>query len=190
MTVHFVQGTVRVIGDKPLSPLKAARRDRLIDVAEAEFLRNGLRAATMEGIAAAAGVSKVTVYGYFRDKDALFAAVATRLAARLHAVFDAALAGRGSVADRVTAALVVKHDLVFGLVRASPHAAELMAARQTVSAIFNDLDAGMTAAIALLAGDAQAARIVFDGATGIAEVATSREQLADDIARLVRALLG
>jgi AcrR family transcriptional regulator len=173
-----------------LSPLKAARRDRLIDVAEGEFLRHGLRATTMEGIAVAAGASKVTLYGYFRDKDMLFAAVADRLAARLWAVFDAALAGRGGVADRVTAALVVKHDLVFGLVRASPHAAELMAARQTVPDTFDGLDARMIAAIADVAGDPQGARVVFHGAAGIAAAASAPGPLADDISRLVRSVLG
>jgi len=63
------QGTVN--GEGALSRTRAARRRRLLDVARAAFLRDGYRATTMEGVAAAAAVSKTTLYKYFADKDDL-----------------------------------------------------------------------------------------------------------------------
>lgn len=46
----------------------------------AEFLTHGYAATNMDGVAAAAGVSKATVYRYFQDKESLFAALVKRLA--------------------------------------------------------------------------------------------------------------
>jgi AcrR family transcriptional regulator len=86
--------------DPTLSPLKLARRDKLLDVAERLFVTQGFRATTIEGLAEAAGLSKVTVYGYFADKDAVFEAVALRLADRMRAVALGMLQMDASVADR------------------------------------------------------------------------------------------
>ncbi len=57
-----------------LSRTRQRRRERLLAVGAALLLRDGYHAATMEGIAAAAGVSKATLYAYFPDKAALFLA--------------------------------------------------------------------------------------------------------------------
>ena len=46
-------------------------RECILRAAEKEFLRLGYRAATMQGIARAAGVSKATVYAYFKGKEEL-----------------------------------------------------------------------------------------------------------------------
>jgi AcrR family transcriptional regulator len=65
--------SVAAVGECTLSPLKAARQSRLLQVAEAVFLREGYHATSMERIAAEAGVVKQTLYNYFPDKDALLA---------------------------------------------------------------------------------------------------------------------
>lgn len=171
-----------------LSPLKAARRERLLDTAERLFVAQGFRATTMEGMAEAAGLSKVTVYGYFRDKDAAFEAVARRLADRMRKAVLAELDAEGLPAGRVTAALNVKHGIVHDLVGTSAFATELMAQKLSVGRIFADLDADITARIADLLGDVQAARILFDGAMGIAGTGAPKAQMQADIARLVAAL--
>ena len=44
-----------------------------------EFLVHGFAATTMDGVAAAANVSKTTVYSYFQDKETLFLALIERL---------------------------------------------------------------------------------------------------------------
>jgi len=57
-----------------LSRTRRRRRERLLDVGATLLLRDGYHATTMEGIAAAAGGSKATLYAYFPDKQALFLA--------------------------------------------------------------------------------------------------------------------
>lgn len=53
-------------------------RDRLCDVAERLFAEHGLEAVTIRQLAAELGVSAMTPYRYFQDKDAILAAVRTR----------------------------------------------------------------------------------------------------------------
>ena len=53
----------------------SAKRRQIIEGARAVFLARGFDAASMGDIAKAAGVSKGTLYVYFKDKDELFAAI-------------------------------------------------------------------------------------------------------------------
>ncbi len=53
-------------------------RERLIDAAERLFAAQGLEAVTMRQLAAELGVSPMTPYRYFRDKEAILAAVRAR----------------------------------------------------------------------------------------------------------------
>jgi TetR/AcrR family transcriptional repressor of mexJK operon len=57
---------------RSLSPLKRAR---IIHAGKAVFLAQGFGAASVDDIAATAGVSKMTVYRHFRSKELLFAGV-------------------------------------------------------------------------------------------------------------------
>ena len=60
-------------------PLEAeennAKRRQIVDGARSVFLARGFDAASMGDIAKAAGVSKGTLYVYFKDKDELFGAI-------------------------------------------------------------------------------------------------------------------
>lgn len=69
-----------------LSNLNKSPRRRSSDKAEAilegamqEFMASGYAAASMDRIAAAAGVSKPTLYNYFKDKEGLFIALIQKL---------------------------------------------------------------------------------------------------------------
>jgi len=182
--------------ETPLSAVRSARRAKIVDAARGVFVARGFRATTMEGIAEAVGMSKVTVYGYFSDKEALFAAVAEQLAADLRHAFLDALEGSGTLADRVASALIAKHDMVHETVRRSPFAAELFSARnRVVGTLFADLDAGLEAALAGAVGssgraDPEAvARQLFGAAQGIANKSRDWRTTADDIAAIVHARL-
>ena len=59
------------------------KRASIVGGAKDVFLRHGFEGASMDGIAAAAGVSKMTVYRYFRSKEALFAGVIRDLCERI-----------------------------------------------------------------------------------------------------------
>lgn len=171
------------------SSLKAVRQSRLVDVAQAEFLLRGFRGTTMEGIAEAAGVSKVTIYSYFQDKEAAFAAVVERFADRLQTETLAALEADGSLADRVSGALVAKHGLVADTLRGSSFAAELLSQRHLGGDRFDLLDRTLIARIADAVGDARLGHILFRAAHGLASHALSREELTQDIRRLVSSCL-
>jgi TetR/AcrR family transcriptional regulator, mexJK operon transcriptional repressor len=59
------------------------KRASIVAGAKDVFLRRGFEGASMDGIAAAAGVSKMTVYRYFRSKEELFAGVIRDLCERI-----------------------------------------------------------------------------------------------------------
>jgi len=61
--------------DHPKAKLMARKRAAILDAAREAFLRDGYEGTTMEGIAAGAGVSIMTLYRHAEGKDTLFAAV-------------------------------------------------------------------------------------------------------------------
>lgn len=63
--------------DQPKLPKKASK---ILDAATQEFLKHGYAGATIDQIAATAGVSKPTVYSHFRNKEELFSVLIERLA--------------------------------------------------------------------------------------------------------------
>ncbi|OYU50720.1 MAG: hypothetical protein CFE27_15475 [Alphaproteobacteria bacterium PA1] len=181
-----------------ISPVRAARRLKVVQAAEAVFASHGFRGTSMEAIADAAGMSKVTIYGYFRDKEAVFTAVAEHLADRLKQAADAALTLEGALVDRLAGALIAKHSIVYHLVRRSAHAADLFHAKDAHAATFfatidRDIQDRLAEALAR-EGQApnaaqQTARILFAAANGVAGEAISAVQLAEDIQALVSAFV-
>ncbi len=78
---------------------RAVREQQMLDAAVTVFARRGYRAASMDEIAVAAGVSKPLVYLYLNSKDQLFAACVRREARALTAAIRAAVEP-GSPPDR------------------------------------------------------------------------------------------
>lgn len=64
-----------------------------------QFLRYGYAGSSMDRIAAAAGVSKATVYSHFRDKEGLFAALIQQMAVEKMALMDREHFGEGSARE-------------------------------------------------------------------------------------------
>lgn len=62
--------------------LSAEKTTAILDGAMHEFLANGYAGTSMDKVAAAAGVSKATVYSHFQDKEGLFTALMQRLACK------------------------------------------------------------------------------------------------------------
>lgn len=81
-------------------PLK---RDQILAGAWQEFMAKGFDAATMNGICRAAGVSKGTLYVYFRDKEDLFVALVEHRRGQIAEQLRAALAIPGGIEARLTA---------------------------------------------------------------------------------------
>lgn len=68
-------------------PVDPAKHDAIIAAATDSFFEIGYAASTIEGIAARAGVSKVTVYNHFGDKRTLLAAAVGRECERMRGHF-------------------------------------------------------------------------------------------------------
>lgn len=136
----------------------ATKRDRILGAATKLFRERGVRATTMEAIAASAGVAKATAYAHFDDKEAVFRAVCERVALLLTArTEEAALLAKGS-RQKVSAALAAKYGLVWSLVHSSPHAADLLASTDEAAAgAFDKTDARFTRLLTSLLREADAA---------------------------------
>lgn len=83
-------------------PADEAKRAAIIDAAAHAFFDIGYAAATIEGIAAGAGVSKVTVYNHFGDKRGLLCASVAHECEKIRGQF--AIPGEGgSLRERLLA---------------------------------------------------------------------------------------
>lgn len=67
---------------------EGGKREAILLAARHVFLAHGFAAATIEGIAAEAGVSKVTVYNHFGDKRGLFIAAVEHECSRISGRFS------------------------------------------------------------------------------------------------------
>ena len=59
-------------------PKSIEKTNAILEAAENHFMRLGFELTSMDAVAKAASVSKLTIYSHFADKDALFKAVVTR----------------------------------------------------------------------------------------------------------------
>ena len=91
----------------PHDPTTRKRVD-ILDAAIAVFARDGLALATVDAIAAAAGVAKGTVYLYFKSKDQLYGAVLERGGAELAALVIAELTAAKSLKAKMDAFIGVR----------------------------------------------------------------------------------
>ena len=62
----------RPVAAGPGRPKDPAKREAILSAAQVLFLAKGYEGSSMEAIAAEAGVSKLTLYSHFGDKEALF----------------------------------------------------------------------------------------------------------------------
>jgi AcrR family transcriptional regulator len=172
------------------------RRARILDAAQRVFSRSGFRGATMEAIAVEAAVAKATAYSYFPDKDAIFRAVAERIAAEMADAVEAAISNAKSPVEGIVTALLAKADLAFRIIRASPHARDLfetsdrLAAEALAVAERRKLNALAKALEKMhVEKPREAARLIAAAVEGVASTAASPEDLAGDLDRVLRALL-
>lgn len=158
----------------PKRRLSTERKARILEAARRVMLRAGLRGATMEGIAREAGVAKPTLYGYFPDKEAVFAAILDELTRAMAAAFDAALRAEADPVDAIGRAIAAKHAVVTAAVAGSPHAAEFYSeydrsGEQMTNAIDRHVEAAIVARLRAAGADDPEwlARILLDSAFGI-----------------------
>ena len=181
-------------------------RNRLIDAAIRSFVRYGVRKTTMSDIAEEAGVSRQTLYSFFRSLDDVLATAITRTTdEQLEAAIAqwAPLASLGDKLDAFFEAVVIP---AYDLIKNSPDAQSLITGyNEAGSAAVRDAHAKRTEAIAEIltpyeeritqSGQsvAQLARFIVIVAVGIKYQAESKEDLLDLLSSLkvsVLALVG
>ncbi|MFC9591390.1 TetR/AcrR family transcriptional regulator [Streptomyces sp. NPDC056944] len=86
-------------GEKARRLPRAVRERQMVDAAVKCFARQGYQAASMDGIAELAGVSKPLVYLYLGSKEELFTCVIRREAGALLAAVAAGVGGPGEPPD-------------------------------------------------------------------------------------------
>lgn len=89
---------VRTLG----RPKDLEKRCSILDAALKLFAARGVDGVPMEAIATEAGVSKVTVYANFKDKNAIMTALVERETCRLDALLSEATATQGDLSDKLT----------------------------------------------------------------------------------------
>ena len=176
-----------------------ARYRRVIRTAEELFKRVGFRAVTMEMVAREANVAKATLYSHFKNKDELYLEVCSRMARILRGSVEQALTKPDTALDvRLADAVVAKHRPVFTLVRASPHAAELLTYTHSMAGeIFANLDLEMLDMLrAAMADDPelgrnaeQLARALYFGSAPLATRSETTAQMEQEVGAFARAYL-
>ncbi len=81
-------------------------RERLIDAAERLFAERGIEAVTIRQLAAELGVSPMTPYRYFKDKDAILAAARARAYDRFAESLETAYAAGGDPVRTIGSAYI------------------------------------------------------------------------------------
>lgn len=103
--------TGAVTGSAPaIEPHETGTTARILDAALARAETFGIRRTTMEEVATAAGVSRITVYRYFESKDVLISSVVLREARRFFSALDAAIDGFDTLEDRLAEGFAVALD--------------------------------------------------------------------------------
>jgi TetR/AcrR family transcriptional repressor of mexJK operon len=85
----------------PGRPRDPAKQDAIVAAARDSFFERGFNASTIEDIAQRAGVSKVTLYNRFGDKETLFEAVIRAELGRMTAAFDLSADSALSIGERL-----------------------------------------------------------------------------------------
>jgi AcrR family transcriptional regulator len=93
-----------------LDAVSAAKRALILEAALRVFARDGLRDASIRAIAKEAGYVPGAIYGYFANKEALYAAALHESLGRLHAATRAATEGGTDPAARYRAAALAFYD--------------------------------------------------------------------------------
>ncbi|WKE65247.1 TetR/AcrR family transcriptional regulator [Gallaecimonas kandeliae] len=86
---------------------KAARRAAITQAASEVFAQKGFQGTSVDDIARAAGVSKGSLYGYFKNKEDIFYATFQAYQAELMGQCEAAMAAQETMGGRLNACLMV-----------------------------------------------------------------------------------
>lgn len=160
-----------------------------------------MRGASMERIAAEAGVSRASLYCHFADKEDAFVQASQHLAGQMLGTVEFALASRSPVgeadpAGRIRQALLAVLEMVWRTTRTSTLGADWLESRDRLSGpIFAAAERQVIALLAQVLPEAgvveahPAAYVLLMGGKGIAYTATDLPTLHSSVTLLVDGLL-
>lgn len=96
----------------PTSRLTDRKRDAIVQAAIGEFREHGFNGTSMDRVAAAADVSKRTVYNHFPSKDELFGAILEHLWERSQSLADVAYDAQRPLREQLLDVLAQKMQLL------------------------------------------------------------------------------
>jgi AcrR family transcriptional regulator len=177
--------------------VEADRRTRIVAAALEAFSRFGYRRAVMADIAAAAGVSRPSLYLVFPNKAAVFRALAESLMGDAISAAEQAWHPGLPVAEGLAAAILAKDLPIHTLLAATPHAAEILGEAEVLAADIHRASAArfmaLIAARLADAGDAapaDTARLVANAAAGLKHAGLDQATYMADVGRLAAMVAG
>ena len=115
--------------------------EAILAAAKLLFGHYGYRRTSIDDIAREARIAKGTVYLYFKSKEEIFRALCQQLLDAMLAAAEEARQSTGPVEQRLRRLIAAKFDSLFELVHRSPHARELIDAKNQLSGdIFSQVD--------------------------------------------------
>lgn len=107
---------------------KAAKRAEITRAATEVFARKGFQGASVDDVAAAAGFSKGTLYGYFQNKEELFYASFQAFRVEIMQLCEGAMAEQRTAWDKLRACLRFSADALRSQIELFPLTLEIWAA--------------------------------------------------------------
>jgi AcrR family transcriptional regulator len=182
-----------------------AAQGRILEAALGLFARLGYQRTGMAEIAREAGVSRATLYLRFKDKTAVFEALAAHLVTQALAAAEGAWVEGAPLEANLRAAITAKDLPLYRLLHTGPHGAELLSVNADITAKHHDaLDrrfaAFLTARVAPLAAAGSVDLSAFGGpegfgslvgvsAGGLKHEARSEAAYLEALERLVKVLV-
>ncbi|MGB8818112.1 MAG: TetR/AcrR family transcriptional regulator [Rhizobiaceae bacterium] len=178
------------------------RRKRILECAFDVVLRYGYQRMTMDDVAKACGMSRPALYLQFKNKGEIYSAIASEMMRRALEGAKAALDGKGSIEDRLFAA--IKSGILdpMEFLYATAHGAELLDMKHQMAgdviADWRSKKSAMIAAALDTSRDAkpksftgaQLAQILLDGMDGLKMRAKSAQERSDGAKMLVKLVCG
>jgi AcrR family transcriptional regulator len=177
---------------------RADTAERIIAAAVAHGTAHGVAALSLQGIAAAAGVSKALVLYHFSEKDRLLAAIAEHLASRDVGVLEEAAGAADALEAWRSVAGDARHRAARALLASLLHEAPMRAAAEAIGARRAAATTRLAAAMLRSAGlrpriaPALVGRVLLHQLDGLAATGASRagEALDAELDALALAVLG
>ena len=179
--------------------MREVKKNKVLEAAQAAFLRYGYRRVTMGDIASAAGISRPALYLHFCNKESIFETVLRIFMAKALVDIRKGLAVQTTVEEKLRFAFEVWAIRPFGMLTATPDAKELIDcgfefARVAIDESAQAFEAELEAILAPLCAQvatptpepAHIARILTRAVHGFKQTATSTE----DLRAMIDGLLG